>query len=79
MHTSCMMHDMPEPSNVAQAIRRGRGSRSQADIAITMGVDQSTVARWENGTVAIPHTRLAELLTVLGLTWADLDAEAVTQ
>lgn len=69
------MHDMPEPTSVAQAIRRARGSRSQAEIADLVGVDQSTVARWEGGTVAIPLNRLAELLTVLGLTWADLDAE----
>lgn len=74
-----MMHGMSDPSSVAQAIRRARGSRSQADIASAMGVDQSTVARWEGGVVAIPHTRLAELLTVLGITWADLDAEAVAQ
>jgi transcriptional regulator with XRE-family HTH domain len=70
-----MMHDMPNPTTVASAIRRARGSRSQAEIADALGVDQSTVARWENGSTAIPHTRLADLLGVLGITWADLDAE----
>ena len=75
-----MMHDMPDRTTVAQAIRRARGSRSQAEIAEHLGVTQSTVARWELGTVSIPYDRLAELLTVLGLTWGDLDdAEAVAQ
>jgi transcriptional regulator with XRE-family HTH domain len=62
-------------THMAQAIRRARGSRTQAEIADAMGVDQSTVARWEAGAASIPSARLSHLLSVLGMTWADLDTE----
>jgi transcriptional regulator with XRE-family HTH domain len=66
---------MPDTTSMAQAIRRARGSRTQAEIAIAVGVDQSTVARWETGATSIPSARLSVLLSVLGMTWADLDTE----
>jgi len=47
------------PSKVAQAIRRLRQhvGKSQAGFAVMLGVDQSTVSRWERGEVipAVPH------------------------
>jgi len=54
---------MPETditeSDLAAAIRllRQHVEKNQADFAVMLGVDQSTVSRWERGDVipAIPH------------------------
>lgn len=71
------MHVVPTTADIGARLRTARGDKSQHSIAEAVGVDQSTIARWECGAVAIPAPKLAELLTVLGLSWSDLDGEVI--
>lgn len=47
---------------------REANNQSRAELAFRMGVDQSTVFRWENGLGAIPDQRKVALAAHFGVT-----------
>ncbi|WP_310474120.1 LexA family transcriptional regulator [Sandarakinorhabdus sp.] len=61
---------MSVPANI-RAIRKRRGM-TQDDLASAMGVEQTTIARWELGTRPLNTNRLTRLAEVLGVEMAEL-------
>lgn len=56
---------------------RNRLELSQAQVADRVGVDQTTVSRWERGEGEPPRlNEAAALCAVLNLSWCDLDPAA---
>lgn len=54
---------------------RRLGEMSQRELAARLGVHQSSVARWESGTAAVPLGALVDALSAAGLRLAVLDPE----
>jgi transcriptional regulator with XRE-family HTH domain len=59
-----------------KSYRTATGQRLE-DIAAKLGVDKSTILRWENGDYAIPLKRLAELEKATGIPRSHLRPDVV--
>lgn len=57
---------------IGARLRAARGTRTKADLAAALGVDPTTVLRWERGE-SVPQTdRQREIARVYGRPWAEL-------
>ena len=65
---------MPTHLNAENRIRRLRRSAdlSLRDLAFEIGVDHSTIARWESGAHAVPDDKKAVLADFFGVSRAHL-------
>lgn len=59
------------PTEWGRKIREARGPKSQADLAVEVGVDQATISRIENGAGCSDRLKL-RIATALGVSVGDL-------
>jgi transcriptional regulator with XRE-family HTH domain len=71
------MHYAEVPTSLGELIRQARGDLSQAEVAKLVGVDQSTVSRWERDETVPNVLDAAALVGALGMSWSDFDPAEV--
>ena len=68
-----MINATPDPAAgsrlaaLGRAIRRARGSLTQAELGSRLGLPQTTISRWEQGTVDLGVGQVHALRRALGL------------
>lgn len=65
----------PASQRLGARLRAARGDRSPLVVALALGVNTSTVYRWESGAVEPSLSRLGDIAAYYGVPLADLIVE----